>query len=37
MAGVAVVLGQRAIISGDYEYVDYTAAKFSDDDAKTNT
>lgn len=34
MAGVAAVLGQRAIISADYEYVDYTAAKFTDDDAK---
>lgn len=34
MAGVAIVLGQRAIISGDYEYVDYTAAKFTNDDAK---
>lgn len=34
MAGVAAVLGQRAVISADYEYVDYTSAKFTDSDSK---
>lgn len=31
VAGVATVLGQRAILSLDYEYVDYASAKFSND------
>ena len=34
MASAATVLGQRAIISFDYEYVDYTTAKYSNDGAK---
>lgn len=29
MGSIATVLGQRAIISADYEYVDYTSAKFT--------
>ena len=31
IASAATVLGQRAIVSLDYEYVDYTNAKFSND------
>lgn len=34
IAGVATVLGQRAIISADYEFVDYTTAKYTNDGAK---
>lgn len=33
IAGTAIILGQRMILSADYEYVDYTAAKFSNNDA----
>lgn len=34
IASAATVIGQRAIISADYEYVDYASAEFSNDDAK---
>ena len=29
LGSLATVLGQRAIISADYEYIDYTSAKFT--------